>query len=474
MHLHQIRPVPGRRGPFSSSASADPPSAAERAMRDQQAVSRPATTSQRCCKQIAGDVQCGRTGLPANHASEPSLHGGPPPVFPTQTGIQKTKISNASRQKKNQASAKNKNQRKEGDGDKSPLAPTHTPPPTSVPTPRRPQVPAPTVLHHDCMCMPGQPSVPEGFNRRRSHTTPNTVSLHIHACCHPHNQARHTTQLHHDSPHPPTLHTRCTQSAAVPTARLHHACNPTNLRTIQYTPISHHLAPRHRAHHTHAMVWPTLATLFLRARYTLCEVESQGRPQHAPAPHTARTRTQGPLFLIRLGRPTLRGTACHARPAGGVQARLPLPPLLQANSRRRAVWAHWVACQPCLGTQPARGTTSCFPHTNKPPQKKQKSDQKKIRPARKTRTRTVTNHPSRRPTHHHPPAYPRPANPKRPLPQSCTTTACACRVSRQSWRASTDAPPTPHQTHFPLIFTRFPTHTTKHATPHSCTMTAPT
>ena len=85
-----------------------------------------------------------------------------------------------------------------------------------------------------------------------------------------------------------------------------------------------------------------------------------------------------------------------------------------------------------------------------------------------------THPPSRRPTHHHPQASPRPADPKCPLPQSCTTTACACRVSRQSWRASTDAPPTPHQTHFPPTFTRFPTHTTKCATPHSCTMMAPT
>ena len=139
----------------------------------------------------------------------------------------------------------------------------------------------------------------------------------------------------------------------------------------------------------------------------------------------------------------------------------------------------WAACQPCLGTQPARGTTCCFSHTNK---------RTKIRPAAKKTSFFCNpkrkkigeslvqgeNHPSRRPTHNHPQASPRPADPKCPLPQSCTTTACAYRVSHQSQKGQTSAPPTPHKTQFPSLFTRFATHTTKPPTPHSCPMTAHT
>ncbi len=73
-HLHHTRHVSGRRGPFSSTSSLDPPTAAEPAMRDHQAVSRPGSTSQRCCMYMVRARQCAWTGLPANHASERSLH----------------------------------------------------------------------------------------------------------------------------------------------------------------------------------------------------------------------------------------------------------------------------------------------------------------------------------------------------------------------------------------------------------------
>ncbi len=168
--------------------------------------------------------------------------------------------------------------------------PTHHNPP-ACPRPADPKRPLPqSCITTACACRVSRQSW-RASNRRPSRTTPNTLSPHSHAFCHPHNQARHTTQLHHDGPTITTSHCPYTHPAAVPTARLHRACNPTNLRTTQYTPIFHHLAPRHRAPHTHAMVCPTPATLFVRARYTLCEVESQGRPQHVPVPHTARIRT---------------------------------------------------------------------------------------------------------------------------------------------------------------------------------------
>ncbi len=52
--------------------------------------------------------------------------------------------------------------------------------------------------------------------------------------------------------------------------------------------------------------------------------------------------------------------ARHARPPGGVQARHHVPALLHVHGQGGAACADWTACQPCLGTQPARGTTCCF------------------------------------------------------------------------------------------------------------------
>jgi hypothetical protein len=58
-----------------------------------------------------------RTWLPANHASEPSLHGGPPPVFSTQTSPQRTKIRQPQKKKKSGDSEKNEKQEsKKGGG----------------------------------------------------------------------------------------------------------------------------------------------------------------------------------------------------------------------------------------------------------------------------------------------------------------------------------------------------------------------
>ena len=136
------------------------------------------------------------------------------------------------------------------------------------------------------------------------------------------------------------------------------------------------------------------------------------------------------------------------------------------------------ASEPSLhGGPPPVFPTQTSPQQTKirqPPKKKKSGDREKTKNKNHKREGDGDKSPLGRPTHHHPPASPRPADPKCPLPQSCPTTACACRVSRQSWRASTDAPPTPHQTHFPPTFTRFATHTTKCTTPHSCTMTAHT
>ncbi len=69
-HLHHTRPVPGRRGPFSSTSSLHPPTAAQPAMRGQQVVSSTGSTSQRCCMHMTRAGKCGRTLLPTSHASE--------------------------------------------------------------------------------------------------------------------------------------------------------------------------------------------------------------------------------------------------------------------------------------------------------------------------------------------------------------------------------------------------------------------
>ena len=126
-----------------------------------------------------------------------------------------------------QAGSKNKNG---GGWGKSTLAPTRIPPPTSVPRPRRPQAPAPIVLHHNCMRMPGRPPVPQGSNQCTSHTTPGTVSLTFHAFSPTPNQPRHATQQASDGPYLPTLRSTCTQLATVSAARGFQVHNPTNSR----------------------------------------------------------------------------------------------------------------------------------------------------------------------------------------------------------------------------------------------------
>ena len=211
------------------------------------------------------------------------------------------------------------------------------------------------------------------------------------------------------------------------------------------------------------MVPPAPPTLFPHIRYTLCQVPWPATPQHSPAPHTARTRTQGPLFLALLPSPTHRGTACHARPPRGVQHWLHLPHLLHVHGQGGATRPD---------SQPSRDGGG-------PPAPTHRNKSKPRRQAQKTKTKNNLQK-SKIPTNHKgkegqtplgpTPTAPRPSvlTPRPPQVPAPTIMHHHCMHmpgQPHLHRPPTHPPPTPHQTHFPPIFTCFRTHTTNHATP---------
>jgi hypothetical protein len=164
------------------------------------------------------------------------------------------------------------------------------------------------------------------------------------------------------------------------------------------------------------------------------------------------------------------------------------PALLHVHGQGGAACADWAACQPCLGTQPAWGTTCFSTQTRKqkirPAAEKKKATCPFLNPEKKNigeggwwKEKITPRADPHTTTHQRAHAPPTPSARSHSLAprlhvQSCTTIACAYRVSRQSQKGQTSTPPTPHKTQFPSLFTRFATHTTKYATPHSRPMTA--